>query len=213
MSQFTLVWDNSSVLVNTNAISQRVSYRQRLLAGAYITTGFSLTNDLAKTVNTVDSPSGLLNNVVYQFKVQTICTLNSPTENDNGVQEGINFACITPVTTNDHNSASAVLTVTNTDITKARFTLKKASDNTIVSGPTVVVRSGNTISLPIVTGLQSSTAYYWQIELYATVNAVDLISSHISQIGSVCSPYPFTTGASLTCDNITSVNVHAIEVV
>lgn len=210
--QFTLIWDNTAVLANTNATAQRVSYRRKITAGSWITTGFSVANDLAKSVTTVDGPAGLLDNNVYEHKVETICTLNGPTINDNGIREALGFACITPTITKNDVSASAVLDVTSTDLTKARFTLRKASDNTLISGPTVINRVANAISLPTVTGLVASTSYYFQIELYATVQAGEVISSQSGYLAALCGPYPFTTNASAGCNPVTGFTLAAIEV-
>lgn len=211
MAQITLDWDNSNILDNPNIISQRASYRPRTAGGPFITVGFIPSNDMDKTVITADTPNTLSDNIVYEVKVEAICTVNGPTINDNGVQEFISFACLTPVLTKTSTTANITLNVSGLDITKARFTLRRASDNLIMTGPTVVARVGTTISLDK-TGLVGSTGYYWQVELYATINSTEVISSSSTYLGTICSPYPFTTDAPPVCDPITAVTVTSIEI-
>lgn len=209
--QFTLLWNNSSVLANPNATAQTALYRQKSVGGAFISTGFTPSNPLAKSVNTVDSPNTLLDNVVYEFKVQAVCTLNGPSDNDNGVREIIGFACITPTLSQEETEATISLDVSGTDIVKARFTLRRSSDNTQVA-QSVVNAVGSTISLTE-TGLTAGTNYYWQVELYATINGVEVISSSSDYLGSPCSPYAFATDALAVCDPVTSLTVDSIEIV
>jgi len=211
MAQFKLQWDNTNVNANPNAVSQRASYRQKSVGGVFIATGFTPTNDLAKTVSEALTPV-ISSNVIYEFKVQAICTQNGPTDNDNGIQEGIVFSCIAPSMNKTSDSSSITIDVTGTDIAKARFTLKKSSDNSIVITPTIINRSGNSIT-QLATGLQSSTSYYWQIELIATVSGVDVYSSDINQLGVSCSPYVFQTDAPPFCNPVASLTATSIETV
>lgn len=203
MSQFTLIWDSSKLASNANATEQNALYRYRLVGGSYISTGFTPANPLAINAVTSDSPV-LDNNKVIQFKISTTCTSNGPTDNDDGIKEVIEFESITPTITKDESSSDIVEDVTGLDMTKARFSLKKSSDNTTVGTPTIVNRVGNSISFSQ-SGLVYNTNYYWQVELYATVNTVDTISE-------VFSPYPFTTDAPAVCNPTTSVAVTSIEV-
>lgn len=211
-AQFTLNWDNTAVLAHPNSTGQRVSYRQKSVGGAWITAGFTPANDLATNVNSADTPNSLLDNVVYEFKVENLCSEGGPTINDNGVREAIEFACITPDTDQDFESASISINLTGTDITKVRFTLKRASDNTIIAGPTVVNRVANAASFNV-TGLVPETNYYWQVELYANVNNIEVISSQVAYLGQPCSPYPFTTDENPVCNPVTSLDVSSVEIV
>ncbi len=120
--------------------------------------------------------------------------------------------CIAPTITKTDVIASAVVNVANTDITKARFTLRKNSDNSIVGGPTVVNRIGTTVSSGDFTGLVTSTGYYFQIELYANNQGAEVISSQTGYLESVCGPYPFTTNAPAGCNPVTSFTLVAREV-
>lgn len=209
MSQFTLIWNNSALLVSSNALTQTAEYRYRLVGGAYISTGFSPTNPLAKAATTTDSPT-LDDNKVIQFKIQTDCTTGGPSDNDNGLQEVINFIEIIPTITKTDTTANITIDATGTDITKARLTLRKASDNSIVD-QIIVNKVSNNIIRPI-TGLSYSTNYYWQVEFYANVNSIEVLSSAPSYNGVVFSPYPFTTNAPAVCDPVTSVTVTSVEV-
>lgn len=184
--QFTLTWDSSKVVFSSNATAQTALYRRKSVGGAYISAGFTPANNMAKTVEAALSPV-LLDNVIYEFKVQTICTVHGPTNDRNGIQEAINIACILPVVTHTSSQTTITIDVTNTDITKARFVLRKVSDDTIASPSVVVTRIGNSIASTAI-GLIAATSYYWQINLYSTVNGIEVI-------GTTCSPYNVTTSA------------------
>lgn len=204
MSQFTFSWSNTSILASSNVINSRALYRYKAIGGPYISVGFTPANDLNKAITTVDSPV-LDDNKVIQCKVQSICTVNGPTDNDNGIQEVIGFACIIPTLTKTENTATILINATGLDITKIKFTLRKSSDNTIVGTATTVnVVAG--LASNTKTGLTSSENYYWQTELYAIVNNIEVKSD-------VCSPYPFTTDAPAVCDPLTDFTITSIEIV
>lgn len=209
MAQFKLQWNNTFVVSNPNAIGQRASYRQKSIGGAFITTGFVPANDLPVSATYTDTPA-LLDNVIYEFRVQTLCTVSGPTNNDNGLQEALNFACITPAIFKTSTTLQASFNVLGLDITKARFTLRKASDNSIVSGPTIVNPVAGVITFNAA-GLTDTTNYYLQIELYTTVQGVEVISSAPAYLGSPCGPYAFTTDAPPICAAVTSVDVDSVE--
>lgn len=211
MAQFTLNWINTAVLASANATGQRASYRKKSVGDPWITAGFSPANDLTTADVTADSPNSLDENCVYEFKVECLCEEGGPTINDNGIEEGIVFECLVPNTSQSETGASISLDVTGLDITKGRFTLRLAADNSIVSAATIVNRIGDTITRTV-TGLTSGTNYYWQFELYATVNALEVISSSPSYLGSVCSPYPFNTEESEVCDAVESLDVSSVEI-
>jgi hypothetical protein len=208
--QFTLSWSNTALEASSNSLNQRALYRYRTVGGAFISTGFTPANDMATSVNSATSPS-LDDNKVVQFEVETICTINGPAINDNGIQEVIGFACITPTITETDTTSGVSINVTGLDIIQARFTLRKSTDNTIVGSPIVASVSGTTISTSV-TGLTASTNYYWQVELYAIVNGVTVISSSSDYLGAPCSPYTFTTSAPAVCAPVTAAAVSSIEV-
>lgn len=197
MPVYTLNWDNTVVLSSPNVIAQRAGYRRKDVGGAWITTGFTPTNDLLKTAITALSPN-LLANVVYEFRVQAICTTGGPTTNSNGIVEQIIFVCLTPATSQADVSASISLNVTGLNITKAKFTLRKTSDNSIVYGPATIVAAFNTIQTTA-TGLVASTSYYWQVELIAVVNGIEVLSSAVNYLNAVCGPYTVVTTAPAAC--------------
>lgn len=218
MAQFTLDWDNGNILTNENALSQRASYRPRDGDGPWLTDGFTPENDIAKEVNEADSPDTLNDNIVYQFKIEAICTVGGPTINDNGVREAINFACITPDLTHTYNHADITLDVSNTDITKATITLRKGSNNALIDVATVnrvsnsiYMESPSLVRNPTVE-IEASSSYYWQVELIANVNNEEVGSTRSDFIGSLCSPYPFVTEAPPICDPITDMDISSVEI-
>jgi len=208
MAQFTLEWDATQVITNPNATGQRVLYKE-VGNSTWLDTGFTPANPLPTTANTVQFPVPE-DNIVYEFIVEASCSVNGPTGNDNGPQELISFACITPTITKTDIASTISLDVTDLDITKARLTLRTAAN--VLVGPAVVAnRVGSTISTTK-TGLTGSTNYYWQVELYATVQNVEVKSSDQGYLGMACSPYPFTTDAPPVCDPITAVTLTSVEI-
>lgn len=231
MAQFTLNWDSDDVVALENATAQRASYKARS-SPTWITDGFTPANDMAKEVESATTPDTLLDNVVYQTKVEAICTVNGPTINDNGVQEEINFACLpSPTIETTFESAITTFDVDGTDIYKAHFTLRKASDNSIV-----VYEDHPVNNIPIYQDnvghlyldlsdfkysdaephieiiLEPNTNYYWQLELFAIVNNVSVSSKLPKYLTVLCSPYPFTTDAPPVCDPITAGTISSIEI-
>lgn len=196
MAQFLLQWDNADVIGSGNSLNQRASVRRKTPVGAWVTAGFSPANDLATSVISATTPV-LLDNVIYQFKIENICTAGGPTLNDNGIREAIQFGCIAPVLVNTDSSSTATVDLTNLDITRIRFILRRLSDNAIISS-TNVTKVGNS-AVSSVTGLAPSTDYYWTLELYSIIEGVEVISSDSEYIGNVCGNYGFTTSAPLAC--------------
>jgi hypothetical protein len=197
MAQFTYSWDNTDVLANSNNTGQIASYRRKSIGGSWITTGFTPSNTMAKSVTSALTPTSLLDNNVYEFKLEAICTAGGPIMDDNGIRENIAFACIDPVIENSDVASQITLVLTGTDITKAIFTLRKSSDNTIAYGPTTVNRIGAN-AVAIAGGLTPATDYYWQVSLLAIVNGVEVISSSANYLNSVCGPYTITTNVART---------------
>lgn len=191
MAQFTLNWFAAPVMVNPNATGQRAVYRQKSIGGAFLSTGFTPANDLPKTQQSVTSPV-LANNIIWEFKVQALCTDGGPTDNDNGIIEALKFFCIVPTVVFGAEDSTISINKTGLDITKARFVCKLQSNNAIVFGPVTSVPVGNGISATA-TGLDPNEDYYWEYELYSTVNGVEIISSASGQLNASCGPYNFTT--------------------
>jgi hypothetical protein len=209
LALFNLNWFNAAVLVNPNSVSQRVSYRQKSVGGVFSTTGFTPANDLPKTASSATSPV-LAENKIWQFRVQCICTVGGPTSNDNGDIEGFKFICITPTLSQTTTTATITLNVLGLDITKARFTLHLESDDSVVSGPTVVNVAANSITYTA-TGLTPGTTYYWETELYTTLNGVEIISSDADQLNTSCMSIDFLTTEDI-CVPCTAITATAIEV-
>lgn len=210
MAQFNLTWINTVLLINPNVTAQRALYRQKSIGGAFINTGFTPSNDLPVTASAVSSPV-LADNRIWEFKIQAICTVGGPTDNQNGIQEGLKFACIQPIVSASITTAQAVLNVANTDIIKARFTVHRDDNNAVAFGPVTVNRVGNSITANA-TGLSGSTDYYWETELYTTVNGVEVISSALPPVGLgvSCISNTFTTDDAI-CDPLTDIDVSAVN--
>lgn len=198
MAQFILSWDNTDAIANDNNLSQTASYRQKSVGGSWITAGFTPTNNIDKDVASALSPV-LSPNLVYQFKIDCNCTQNGPSANDNGIREQIGFACIEPVIENTQTTSSINTDLTDTDITKVRYTLRKSSDNTIVYGPITVVRTGNEAPA-VATSLVEGTEYYWQIVYFAIVNGVEVNSSASAYLNAVCGPHITITESAPVAD-------------
>jgi len=200
MGNINLNWDNSAVVANPNATEQNAKKRKKSVGGPYDQIGFTPANPMATSVNA--AVSAVTDNIIYEYLVDAICAVGGPIPNINGIQEGINFACFNPSLTSDNGSVSVSLNVTGLDITKARFYLYKASDDSLVGGPTVANRIGTTISTSF-TGLLPSTNYYLKYEMYATVNAVEVVSSDVAYLNALCggniAGFTIPTVANPTC--------------
>lgn len=199
MSVKILSWDNTAVLANVNATGQRASKRVKAIGGAFQTSGFSPANDLLKTAVTTDAT--VIDNRVYEFKIEALCGIGGPVINNNGVKEGIIFACIAPSFSSDNSSVTAVINCLNTDITKARVILKKQSDNSVVG--TLTVNNVANACTALFSGLDASTNYYVTVELYSLVDGVEVISSDAAYLNAVCggniAGYQVSTNASPAC--------------
>lgn len=198
MAKFNLSWLNAAVIASTNALSQKALYRQKSVGGAWLETGFTPANPLPKYASSVQSPD-VAPNKIWEFKTQCICTQGGPIDNDNGVQEQIAFACINPTLSSTLETATITLDLAGTDITKARFTLRKASDNSIAFGPYIGNRVGD-VATALASGLTPGTQYYWQTVLFATVAGVEVNSTLVGQLAVPCGPYNTTTEAPLAQD-------------
>lgn len=182
MAILHLKW-NDSLPATANTAAYRASKRIKAVGGVWITSGFSPANDLAPNIFATDATVNA--NRVYEFKVETICFTGGPTINNNGIQENIKFECINPDITADEANVSVHIDLAGTDITKARLALRRQDNNIIVSGPTIVNNVADAIDHTF-TGLIGNTAYYVTVELYATVDGGDVISSNVNYLGSVC---------------------------
>lgn len=209
MAQFNLNWFNTAVIINPNATGQRAAHRLKSLGGTFSSSGYTPANDLPKTASSVQSPV-LDNNKVWEFKVDALCTIGGPTTNDNGLFEGLGFACLIPSLSNTTDTATIVLNVPGLDINQATFILHLASDDSIVSGPTTVARVGTAIS-HTVTGISPDTEYYWEFIQYAIVNGTEVASNDTEQLNVSCFSDNIQTDEDV-CAPITAITVIAEEV-
>lgn len=198
MATFTLHWDNTAVLANSNVTAQRASYRRRSVGGTFATTGFTPANDMAKSV--VSAVTGtLLDNVVYQFKVEAICTSGGPSINSNGLVENIKFDCIIAEVAPQSNSVLVKYTSLPVDIISVDFTIWDNAGTSIIQGPfNVPVVAGATQRM--FTGLASATNYQSGIKLRAVLN-----NATITQVISPECKTAFTTADAGDCDAPTNV--------
>jgi hypothetical protein len=209
MAQFTLNWFNTAVIINPNATGQQASHRLKSVGGAFTLAGWSPANPLPKTASTSTSPV-LTDNRVYEMKVEALCTEGGPTINDNGLQEGLKFACLIPVISNITTSGATVaLNVLNTDITAATFVIHLSSDDSVVAGPTTVARVGNSITYNA-TGLDDDEDYYVETILYAITNGSQIQSNDDDQLDVSCFSPDFSTIAAF-CAPITALTSTVIE--
>lgn len=183
MATLYLSWDNALILAEPNVTAQRAYQRLRSVGGAYSTAGFDPANDFAPAVNTAEFTAAIVNRA-YEIKVAAICTTGGPTDNSNGVIEQIAFGCVEPEFEATGTTIDVQINIPDTDITKARLVLKKQSDNSVVSTVTV-----NKVADAIdheFSGLTGNTGYYLEVEFYATVGGVEVISSSVNYLGAVC---------------------------
>lgn len=194
-----LKWNNLAVQNSLSATGQRISKRLKSEGGSYDTLNFSPANDLAKTVSAATAT--VLDNKIYQFIVQSLCTFGGPVGNDNGPVEGIGFGCILPVVQSTHSSVSVTVNVANTDIQKARIKIRTVNNFTQV-GLLIVARS-NDLLVANFTGLEAATNYFVEVEFYAVINGVEIISSNENFLNTVCggniTGYKVTTGNPPSC--------------
>lgn len=169
MANFTLNWTPN---INSNVSIQQAEYRQKSVGGVYNTSGFSPANPLLTTDSTT-SISGLLDNVVYEFRVVNFCT-EGRTHSSN--IEFIKFACVTPVISNTSTTVTASISSLPVDITKIKYSLLSSDGLTVLQGP-IAVNTSSGSSVYVFTGLSPDTDYIVKIELVALVNGIEVTSS------------------------------------
>lgn len=202
--QYILKWFAAPVMVNPNATGQQASWKART-SGTWSTAGFTPANPLLKTTEQVQTLT-LYENIVWQFKVEALCTEGGPTINDNGIQEAIEFICMVPNLTFDKFDATINFNmVAFPDISTMIVTLKLAADDSTVVGPITVPRAGNTFEYQA-TGLDAETEYYWEWTWQATVNGVVVSSGHADYLGAPCESIVFETlpDVCLPVDGVTA---------
>lgn len=184
MAIFNCSWDNTTIYNNSNVNFQRLSWREKSIGGLFNTTSIVPANDLDRTINSVDFISASYNKI-YEFILEVFCSSGGSTQNSNGIVEKIAFDCILPQSIGILDTTATLnFNLSNTDITKIRLTLKLQSNGNVVSSVTVN-RSGNFLNHTF-TGLTPNTGYYFELELYANVNEIEVISSSSNFLGAVC---------------------------
>lgn len=184
MANFKLTWTPN---ITSNVTAQRAYYKRKNVGSSYTTTGFAPPNDLPTTAVST-TISGLLDNIIYQFKVANICTDGGPTFYVD-VLERINFSCaLTATTTPDIDSVEITQLIDTSvqDINSLQFTIVGVGSQTI----TPVVDGANTVTF---SGLDASTDYIVHIRYGAIVNGVQTYDT-----GNTCI-LNFTTGTPVSC--------------
>ena len=123
MATFNLSW-TAPVLTNSTVTNQRVEYRQRNI-GPFInnTNNISPLNDLSNTAIAAVI-NNLTDNMIYEFRVLSVCPGGVTNVNGNGVQENINFFCIPPTAnTATDTSITVVVAPLPSDINKVTFNI------------------------------------------------------------------------------------------
>lgn len=169
MANFTLTWTPN---VNSGVSYQQAEFRRKSVGGAFNSVGFLPSNPLANSVTTT-TISGLLDNVVYEFRISNFC-IEGRTYTSN--VEDIKFACVTPTETHTDSTITTTVSSLPVDITKVRFTLFSSDGTTVLQGP-VLVNTFTGTSVNTFSGLSASTNYIIKIELVAILNGNEVISS------------------------------------
>lgn len=168
--------------ITGNVTAQRASKRKKAVGGAFDTTGFTPANNMGTGVSSATTT--VLNNIIYEFKIENLCTTGGPTLNNNGIIEQIKFACILPAITRTSTTININISLVGLDITKVRYVLKKQSDSSTIATHTINKVSDNVPDT--FTGLDPATGYYFTIEMYTTINGGEVISSNVAYLNAVC---------------------------
>lgn len=201
MAQLILMWDNTAVNASANATGQRGSKRIVVVGGAWSTLGFTPINDWPKSQD--NALVDVIANRVYEFMIEALCTDGGPIPNNNGPKQGLVFECIAPFFDSGSTTIDVGVSLLNTDITKVKFVLKRNSDDVIVG--TITANNVGDQAIANFAGLDPSTNYYVEIELYAVVDGVEVISSGVQPggTGQVCGGdvigYQVATTAAPAC--------------
>lgn len=202
-SLFNINWDNTNIVSDSNVISQRLSKRLKSVGGPFSITGFTPASDQNKNVFSATFSGE--SNRVYEFKLEAICSSGGPSEALNGRVEQIQFECIIPtIVVNSATSVTISTNLSGTDITKVRYTIKLTSNNNIVAGPMDIANVGG-IANTTINFLTGGTNYYVEIEYFANVNGIDVISSSGSYLATVCGGYSFQTLPAPTTTTTTTL--------
>jgi len=193
MGTIRLNWNNINV-TGVLGLLVRASKRIKAIGGAWDTSNFTPANDMANTVNETDAD--VVNNKVYQFKLESICSGGGITPNLNGIQENIYFACTGAVHSQTHNTVLITVTTTNCDWSKIRVTIRLTADDSLIDSEDVVVPVGAGSVAAYFSGLTPLTSYYYEVEMFASVNAGEVNSSGGAYLGDPCFSTEFTMAAA-----------------
>lgn len=185
MALFEFNWTPN---INSGTIAQRVSYRQKSIGGDFISTGFNPANDLSITASSI-TINGLLNNVIYEFKLQNICQVGGAI--DGRIGEFIVFECPIISLSATKNIIIVNIPEQNEDI-KIKYTLW--DEQQLIKYDTIISTDNQTTF----TNVEPNTKYIVKVELIANINNVDIISPCYSTTS-------ITTQAEQSCGEITNL--------
>ncbi len=164
MATIDLNWDNTAVNASGNVTGQRASKRIKAVGGAWSTSGFMPANDMAKAVNYTSA--NITSNRIYEFKIETLCSVGGPIINDNGIKEGIVFECAggfssEPGTSGQLKAKITGFNVSVPDFNKVKFALYDASNTTLLA--TSPELNNSSVIQYIFTGLTPLTEYFVRV--------------------------------------------------
>lgn len=215
MATINLQWIPAN---NANATGQRMSAIAKVNGTLpNMTSGFSPANIMGKAVGSASFTTPNVN-LVYRFMVETICTTGGPTPNNNGIKEGIQFACIphdakamdsTNVTYNARVFKNLYTFVDDvsyptgiSSISGVEFSLYLPDNITRIQGPFPGTISGtgiNEVYQYIFQGLTPNTPYKLHYVLLASVDGQTVRSDAPGYLTVSCQRSVTTTGNSDDC--------------
>ena len=169
MANFTLTWTPN---INSGVSNQQAEFRRKSVGGAFNNVGFIPANLLATSATTT-SISGLLDNVVYEFRINNFCTEG---RTNTAAVEDIKFACVTPTETHTDTTITATVSSLPVDITKVRFSLLSSDGSSILQGP-ILINTFSGTSVNTFSSLIPDTDYIVRVELVAVVNGNETTST------------------------------------
>lgn len=210
-SGFTFDWDNTALATDSNVIGQRISFRPKDTLGAWHTAGFTPSNDINKTIHHAINPL-IADNLIYQFKLETICGVGGPVISNNDIQEQITFQCVEPSYTYLIQGVPGFLETDITislhnldDVNSVDLLIRKVSDDSLFRGPYTMAVINGSLEQDISTNIDQSTYYYIQTRYRAFVQGVQVYSDSSNYLGAWCSSQSFIAPTSNTTTTTTTL--------
>ena len=181
MAIFNLNWTPAG---GVNSLNQTAKYK---LNGAvtWLTTGFTPANPMNALVNTTQI-TGLLNNTIYQFQVDTNCSIGGPTSSP--IVQRIGFDCLGGFSFIDNNNGTADISILGLNVyTSLNFVQFKVYSDI---GALLETSANIPIGVPTVwqTDVLVPGDYEVALQYGSIVNGVQVFSN----FGPSTCRYPFT---------------------